>query len=324
MVGRLVGSGGAVGVLVVVVGAALGCGGGAGADTAATEKVAAQSAALIQGNPTPPYTFPVTPPVLNSDGVPEYDCRAIAPTTLLSNAAEVSPTWLYKENYYAYPVKDFAGDPGATTYSHTYTYNECTNPESLNCQLAHDFFGIANANGYKYLVAQISYSADKKALVQSTRNWYLEGVGAVNQGWQWDPWNAGGNGKVPWCMDGTCAAGPAFFDNNSHPPYGQGAVQADWLSLWNLAWTYSWGTPQDGTTPGPYNKTIPNTSGIESTHHQCSFVYVCAPGASCINPSTGTAFLSDGMTFYNPRGLAAQDFFFAAEKHDPSCAGGCQ
>jgi hypothetical protein len=324
MIGRVAKACGVVTVLVAAVGSALGCGSGAATTDGASEKVAAQSAALISSNPTPPYAFPVNPPVLNSDHVPEYDCRAMAPTALMSNAAEGSPTWLYRENYFAYPVADFAGDPGATTYSHTYTYEECADPNSLNCQLAHDFFGIANANGYKYLVAQMAWNSDMKTLVQSTRHWYLEGVGAVNQGWQWYPWNAGGNGKVPWCMDGTCQAGTAFFDNNAHPPYGTGAVQADWLSLWNLAWTYSYGWPQDGSTYGPYNKTIPNTSNIESTHHQCAFVYVCAAGSSCINPNTGTAFQADGITFYNPRGLQAQDFFFAAEKHDPVCGGGCR
>jgi|SRR5579859_7493537 len=349
MTGRRVRSCGVVGVLVAVVGAALGCGGGAGTDTQPPEKVASASAALISSNPTPPYPFPVNPPVKNVDGAFEYDCSAIAPTQLLPSAR----AWGYGENYVAFPVTG-TDDPQATKYSHSYTYDECTDPTSLNCQLAHDFFGIPNGNGYKYLVAQISRIAyvdpatgrTAYALIESTNNWYLEGIGAVNQGWQYYPWNAGGNGKVPWCMDGTCPAGTAFFDNNSHPPYGQGAVQADWLQLWNLAWTYSWGAPQDGTTPGPHNTPPPNTSQIESTHHQCSFVYVCPggnacaqnsdcpsgqscyddvndPGMTCWAPCHNTYTLPNGVTAYNPTGLVAQDFFVAAERHDPSCGAGC-
>jgi hypothetical protein len=131
---------------------------------------------------------------------------------------------------------------------------------------------------------------------------------------------------VPWCTDGAgCPNYATFFDAGSHPPYGANGNGADWAELWNLVWTYS--------ANGPNNATQ-----IESTLHECSFIYVCPGGtrscrsnndcpggqtcqadswdqgyscwADCYNPATGT-FDAD------TNALVTQDFFVASERHDP-------
>ena len=323
-------------------GAALGCSagaGGAGSDPQ-QEKYASTSQALIYSNPTTPYEFPTSKPDR------EADCSSVAPYYMLNSSysGSGSPAWNYAENYIAYPVTDFSDDPYATAYSHYYSFKETP---TLNAQLASDFFGIPNGNGYKYKVGQIIGGTLPRTLASTTQFWYLMGVNRADQSYLLYPPSATGS-NPPWCVGGTCATGTDYFNTSSHPPYGSDGKSADWLELWNLAWTYSWGTPQDGQTLGPYNYTNPNTSLIQSTHHQCAFIYACVPGPECstdplypvgcpsgfacqpdlndpgetcqpgcYNPSTGTPFLADGVTFYRPVGLTPLDFFVAAEKHDP-------
>jgi hypothetical protein len=303
------------------------------------EKVGHTSEALIWTDPVAPQAFP-------PNG--KNDCSSLAPWYMLNSPYSYAngPSWQYAENYYAYPVVNGTDDPNRTAYSHAYSYQE-QNP--LNAQLASDFFGIPNANGYKYQVAQITetvtqvFGRNVYHLAQSSAFWYLEGVGSVQQGWTMYPSTSTTN--PPWCLIGGCATGTAHFDGNSHPPDGSNGQGADWAQLWNLAWTYSYGTPQDGGKVGPNN---PASQVIASTHHQCSFIYACPGGqacstdpnywvgcpsgqtcmndtndpgqhcgASCWNPATLSPFQNDGVTFYNPAGLVPIDFFVASEKHDP-------
>jgi hypothetical protein len=354
----VLGSGlGAVGALCLALAA---CGGGTASGNPPDEKVASQSSALIQTNPNPPYPFPGSMP---------RDCERAPAEQLVSASGPSSYAWLYGENYVAFPTQHTCDpanpnncDTSTTAYSHSYYWAE----EGLSVQLASDFFGIPNANGYKYEVALLTQSSTilnavgAPELVLSPKRFYLQGINRWDQGWLWSPPNTTlpppgqQPNDQPWCYSvGGCPPGTAAFDDNSHPPDGPGA---DWQSLWNLAWTYSYTgdpyrpNPPDGP-PGPYNPgpnnppPNPNSSNIESEHHQCTMVYVCPGGQACnpqspscpsgqscvldwdgynssyecwapchhYDPSTGLIEVPDAT------GLVPWDFFPAAERHDPGC-----
>jgi hypothetical protein len=266
---------------------ALGC--SATAVGPAPEKTARTSAALIQTDPTTPYTFPDG---LIDNSKDPFTCEG--KLTPLNNAFgaflsnEPNPEG-GTESYLALPTttsidKNGVVDSFKTAYTHSYNFNAtlCRRGD-LTCALESDFFSIPNAHGFKYNVAQIlSVTCDlggKICTVTTTaQNWYIEGVQRVDESWSMVPWTMQTCGGVP------CPAPWTILDANSHPPYGVDAKSADWLDLWNVAYTYS--------------KTGPNalfTSNIESTHHQCAQVLA-----------------TDGMG-----GLFNVDFFVALEKHDP-------
>jgi hypothetical protein len=360
MMSRKLGMLGGLFALVGVQAAVAGCSGamgGKGGDPAG-EKVASQSSALIPqgGDPTKPFAFPGT-----MDRTGTKDCEA-APTQLLQVSGPNSPAWLYPENYIAFPVLDHSGDdPYATAYSHYYSFAETSQGASLES----DFFVIPNANGYKYEVALLSQtsilvrSGRELVLGASPKRWYLEGVNRADQNWLFYPPNrAFPPTAQPWCVNspaGGCAPGQAFFDTNSHPPYGTDAVSADWLGLWNVAWAYSYtgdpysdpNQPPEYSSPqSPYNS---SNSAVESEHHECAFVYVCPGGTQSCDPTDGLqnhgcastqscTYDPNSMTGYNcwapcyslhngqivmsqtgASSLVPWDFFVAAERHDPGC-----
>jgi hypothetical protein len=310
-----------VGVLgvVAVSAVAAGCTAGVGTD-GSQEKVGTTTEKLIQTDPTPPVAFP--------NGAIPTSCQRHAPTETVQAGYAGSPSWSYAENYIAFPVLDTT-DTYRTAYTHGYQFADCSvYGTKTSCALETDFFGIPNANGFKYKIASLAYDAGFKTLKQGRQQWFLEGVNRADQSWEMYPWNAGGNGIIPWCTNAVCPANVAYYDGNSHPPYGADAKSADWAELWNLTWTYSYPNGPNGNL----------TSNVESTLHECAFVYTCPGGtrecasdsdcpggqacypdigdrgmtcwASCYNPSTGTL---DN----NPKALVTQDFFVAADRHDP-------
>ncbi len=352
-----------VGVVCVGLGAVgalslAGCSGGTAGSSPPAEKVAMQSAPLIDSNPNPPYAFPGTK--LMNPLEPSFDCQG-APRQLVTGAVPNSAAWLWPENYVAFPVKNTCEpnnptvcDSSVTAYSHSYSWAE----QGLSATLASDFFSIPNANAYKYEVALLTQTTitesgrSSPALTLSPKRWYLAGINRADQSWLASPPNttlpAAGQQPAaqPWCYSPPCAQGTAFFNDASHPPYGSNAKGADWLELWNLAWTYSYTGDPYGPQP-PDGPTGPNnayTSTIESEHHQCAFVYVCPGGTQACNPESpacpsGQACVLDETGTYNcwsscyypnagagvvevkASDLVPWDFFPAAERHDPNCCG---
>jgi hypothetical protein len=163
----------------------------------------------------------------------------------------------------------------------------------LNCSLESDFFGIPLAHGFKYLVKHIrSFTCDYGGargtvrctpVVYSDQEWFVQGVQRVDESWWYKPWN------YQTCGAGTCPQPWTILNVNSHPNYGADAKSADWLGLWNVAYTYS--------SSGPNWK---QTGSIESEHHQCMMLF-----AQDIVEPDGT------------KGARPLDFLVAGEKHDP-------
>jgi hypothetical protein len=204
-------------VAIAACGLATGCTMTAG--TATPEATKSTSEALIATDPTPPYWFPYGD-VLPS-GPELTDCRTYA-----------AETWL------AYPTRDATGDdPYQTAYTHGHMYGVCST-EDFYCKHQQDLWSIPNANGFKYLVARLQLVANSRSPAgPKGQQWFLQGIQRVDKTYWMVPWNKQGDGgtnsePAPWTI----------IDQNSHPPYGSDARSADWLQLWNVAYTYGPGT----------------------------------------------------------------------------------
>jgi hypothetical protein len=318
--------GSVLGGAALLGGMAMGCAPGAGGDPA--EKVQSTAQPLIVADPTPAPDFPDSAAAERRRFNCEGSLALYAPNGPAGNQIVYAPSG---EDYVALPTTVPDGgstDPLQTTYTHGYTYGDCADESSLNCQLAGDFFGIPSANGFKYDVKQIlSFSCPPVTATcrpsatglpcvpqgqctgtTTEQDWYLESLQRVDQSWSYYPfWHDPAPNTIrPWCIGGGCVAGEApLLDPLSHPPYASAGCSgnacydsADWSMLWNLGWTYSY---QEPPIVAPIIPPVlpPNengTSAIQSTIHECAAIYVVNAGG----------------------GLQLLDYFVAAERHDPN------
>lgn len=191
---------------------AVACGGAGAPGSQPQEKTATTQSELVVSNPSPPTTFP--------DGLGPWDCAAgFIGRTHVSREVEY---------YGAYATTTSNGDPYTTAYSHSYNYLACQTND-LRCQHVNDLFSIPKANGFKYLVKRVAVNLDMKTYDPTGQDFEMLGVQRVDYNWWYEPWNYEGVTQQPWTQ----------LDGNSHPTYGTDGKSQDWLSLWNVVYTYS-------------------------------------------------------------------------------------
>lgn len=301
MIGRRLGIWGSALVAVVTL---AGCSASVGSDDA---KPGVTSSALIESNPKAPFAFPE--PVIDNTQKDPYTCEGKLHLVGAGGSTDpvVKGVWASLaecgsddgdrhgcQNYVALPAQNGTDqngvvDPNWTPYTHSVSFG-ATNcgPGNLTCQLEDDFFSIPKAHGFKYDIKRILNGSiscrnvdgrQKCTAATSTHDWMLEGVQRADQNWWTKPWHYQGV-PAPW-TNLTTGSG---IDPWAHPAYGSDRKSLDWLSLWNVAYTYSASGPNAA-----------KTANIESEHHQCAAVFIYDGAGS----------------------LALYDFQVAVETHDP-------
>jgi hypothetical protein len=199
-----------------------------------SEKVATTSELLVITDPTPPYVFP--------SGQSPGSCPPMNPIFV----------WLARG---ATASVDDNGveDPYKTQYSHWYKWNECATGD-LRCQHATDLWNIPSTNGYIYLASLATRSncppnSDGKIppVCPVGQEYFIQSLAPVSQTWSWTP--------------PTRPYQPTFGPN-LHPPYGTDGKSGDWLSLWNVVYTYSSGGPNADA----------GASTVDSHRYECAYI----------------------------------------------------
>jgi hypothetical protein len=256
---------------------AVACGGAGGPGEPPQEKTATTQSDLVVSNPTPIKAFP--------DGYNPPSCQPGSPF-----AIRTVPVPREVEFYGAYPTATCTqadptcnGDPYTTQYSHAYNYLACQTND-LRYQHLTDLFAIPKANGFKYLVKRLTPDGGGKFLNPGGQDFEMLGVQRVDYNWWMEPWNHEGVTEEPWVQ----------LDGNSHPADGTDSKSQDWLSLWNVTYTYG-----DNGPNGSYPK-----NSVESSVHTCVTILPMTVDAGG-----------------NPQPILASttpiDFFVAADLYDP-------